>query len=392
MEQAQSQENSAHRQDMLCVGLLIAMALALATGLNPQDGDRYRSDVLGQMTSYWLLPAMGFLLALRCGLLDLSVWMVFSTGSLAAAWLIVHGWPPIVAMVAAMLTGAALGGINAILVRHSRVPSAIVTLMTTLGIFLLLRRLMPHWILELPVDAWNGWHGLGSPWADGNSSEPLFQVRILLVILFYALTMLTILFGGYRKIGPAGGVNQVRWEERRMDERTLRGLAMIASGALSALGGVLWLLDNPTAATPMRPIGELQVLVAPVLAGALLLKGPRRTLLAGVCLPPALMLTTAWRQSGWGLEYQGYSLQLLLLLAGAGLMALSGRATLGPGRRDWFMTAAILAGGAVTVLCVSTNFEAPLVLAALRWTGAGMLIAGAGVYCTGRGSAGPDVG
>ena len=156
LEQAQSQENRAHRQDLLCVGLLVAMALALAGGLDLGSGDRYRCDVLGQMTSYWLLPAMGFLLALRCGLLDLSVWMIFSAGSLAAAWLMVHGWPPIVAMGAALLMGAAMGGINAIMVRYSRLHSVIVTLVTTLGIFLLLRWLLPHRVLKLPVDAWSG--------------------------------------------------------------------------------------------------------------------------------------------------------------------------------------------------------------------------------------------
>ena len=73
--------------------------------------------------------------------------------------------------------------------------------------------------------------------------------------------------------------------------------------------------------------------VAAVLAGAVLLQGPRRTWLAGVFLPPAMLLATAWRQSGWGLEYQGYSLQLLPMLAAVLLVSFAGRRW---GRKDMY--------------------------------------------------------
>ena len=169
--------------------------------------------------------------------------------------------------------------------------------------------------------------------------------------------------------------------------------------ALAAAGGVLWLLDNDRATVPSRPIGDLRVPVAALLAGAWLLKGPHRTLLAGICLPPALMLATAWQQSGWGLEHQGYSLQLLLLLAGAVLMALGRRAAEGTHRRGWHWAAAFIAGGGVAVLCASNEFhfarrgDGPAV------RGAGLMVLSAAIHAaaklypgsSGSGVAGPNV-
>jgi hypothetical protein len=53
----------------------------------------------------------------------------------------------------------------------------------------------------------------------------------------------------------------------------------------------------------------------------------------------------------------------------------------------------------MTVWCVSTNFTSPAALAAMRWTGVGLMALGAGIYATakfypgsiGSGVAGPDV-
>jgi hypothetical protein len=213
------------------------------------------------------------------------------------------------------------------------------------------------------------------------------MTRMLLVILFYGATMLTMLATSSRHIlsagtppsGPirAGLGGATYWMERAFDVRTQRTLALIVGGALAAAGGVLWLMDNDRATVPTWPIGDLRIPAAAMLAGALLLKGPRRTLLAGMCLPPAFMLATAWRQTGWGLECQGYSLQLLLLVAGAGLMALGARAAEGRRRRGWHWAAAWIAASAVAVLCASTNCASPADLEALRLTGAGLLVASA---------------
>jgi ribose/xylose/arabinose/galactoside ABC-type transport system permease subunit len=375
------------RRDLLCVGLLVAMAVALVPGLDPVNQDRYLCDVIGQLASYWVLPSMGFLLALRCGVLDLSVWMAFSAGSLAAAWLLARGCPASAALAVGIAVGAALGTANALLVRRSRLPSGLVTFVTALGVFLLLRWLLPEQTIVRPGDAWKAWHWLGLGSMDNDVSHPLFMTRMLLVILFFGTTMMTMLAASTRYVlsGPSlAEEERGRWMERTFDIGTQRTLALIVGGALSAAGGVLWLLDNDRATVPTWPIGELRIPAAALLAGGLLLKGPRRTLLAGMCLPPAFLLATAWRQTGWGLEYQGYSLQLLLVVAGAGLMALGAHAAEGSHRRSWHWAAAWIAAGAVTVLCVSTNFTSPAALEALRWTSVGLMVASAGIHAAAK--------
>ena len=191
---------SVRRRDQLCVGVLIAMAVALLPGLDPGNHDRYLCDVIGQMASYWLPPSMGFLLALRCGVLDLSVWMAFSAGSLTAAWLLAQGWPPAAAMAAGVAVGAALGALNALLVRGSRLPSAVLTLATALGVFLLLRWLLPQREIVPPGGAWSDWHWLGMGGPDSGVSQPLFMTRMLLVILTYGATMLTMMAAGSRYV------------------------------------------------------------------------------------------------------------------------------------------------------------------------------------------------
>jgi ribose/xylose/arabinose/galactoside ABC-type transport system permease subunit len=365
------------------VGLLIAMTIAMLPALNPGNQDRYLCDVIGQMTSYWVLPAMGFLLAVRCGLLDLSVWMAFSAGSLVAAWLLVQGWPAVAAMGAGILAGASLGSLNALLMLRTRLPSALVTAVTALAAFLLLRWLLPQQVILHPPSAWKGWHWLGLGGSGNDASYPLFMTRMLLVVLAYGATMITLLAGSPR-YAPGLPPQVCPHPYGRLGMSRSRTLALIAGGALAAAGGVLWLLDSDRACVPSSPIGDLRVPAAALLAGALLLKGPRRTLLAGMCLPPAFLLTTAWRQNGWGLEYEGYSLQLLLLLAGAGLMALGARSAEGTRRRGWHWATALIAGVAVVVLCVSTNFASPAVLAALRWTGMGLMIAIAAIHATAK--------
>ena len=367
----------------MCVGLLIVMAMAMVPGLNPGNQDRYLCDVIGQMASYWLLPSMGFLLALRCGLLDLSVWMAFSAGSLVAAWLLVLNWPTAAAMGVGILAGAALGAVNALLVRCSRLPCALITAVTALAAFLLLRWFLPQQVILHPPSAWKGWHWLGLGGMGNDVSYPLFMTRMLLVVLTYGATMMVLLAASPRH-APGWYPQVCPHPYGRLRESGARTLALIAGGALAAAGGVLWLMDNDRASVPSSPIGDLRVPAAAMLAGALLLKGPRRTLLAGMCLPPAFLLTTAWRQSGWGLEYEGYSLQLLLLLAGAGLMALGARSAEGTNRRGWHWAAAFIAGGAVAVLCVSTNFTSPATLSALRWTGVGLMVVSAGIHAAAR--------
>lgn len=116
-------------RDALGVGLLIALAVALQPRWRMGgDWSRFITDVAGQMVSFYLLPAMGFCLALWRSAVDLSVWISASLGGVVAAGLINEGYSPGWAFVAGGIAGLLIGAINATLVAWARLPSLIVTL------------------------------------------------------------------------------------------------------------------------------------------------------------------------------------------------------------------------------------------------------------------------
>jgi hypothetical protein len=95
--------------------------------------------------------------------------------------------------------------------------------------------------------------------------------------------------------------------------------ALAGSGLVSAASGICWLIDRSSAPVASVPIGELRVPAAAVLAGGLLLAGPRRSVMAALCLLPALLVATVWRQQAAALWAGGYFLHvggLLVMVAG----------------------------------------------------------------------------
>ncbi|HAU36877.1 MAG TPA: hypothetical protein DCX07_04085, partial [Phycisphaerales bacterium] len=87
-------------RDLACIALLAALSAVLLPTWQA-DGDFYRSNVVGVMLSPCLPAALGMLLALRCGAIDLSVWGVMGVGGLVAAGLIRAGVPAAMAFAAA---------------------------------------------------------------------------------------------------------------------------------------------------------------------------------------------------------------------------------------------------------------------------------------------------
>jgi hypothetical protein len=90
--------------------------------------------------------------------------------------------------------------------------------------------------------------------------------------------------------------------------------ALVVSGLLSAVGGGLWLIENHSTPMPDQLIGTWRIPAAAVLAGGLLLTGPGRTLLAGICLPVAMAVAVAWRDQ-WACARPCMEAQWLVLIA-----------------------------------------------------------------------------
>ena len=258
--------------------------------------------VTAPMAAIYLLPALGLLLCLRRGAIDLSVWIAACLGGLVAAWMIRAGAPTALGLAAGTLTGAALGAINGALTVLARVPSLAATAVTALIGTGVVWKLTGGADVPVPDAAFVGWALRGSN--EGQPDQPLILTRMLLVVLAYSTAMFVLLGAGFL---ARRGV--------RFGRRTSLLAALCASGALSAGGGALWLLDHGQATALSRPVGDLRVAAAAILAGGAFFGGRGRTMLAAACLPGALLLTTAWRQNVWNFQIEGFAVQTALLIA-----------------------------------------------------------------------------
>ena len=281
-------------RDLFCVGLLAALAAILMSAWDISES-RYVSDFAGQMASYYLPPALGFMLALRFGAIDLSVWLSSAIGGLVALACIKAGTGPAAAALCAVAAGLALGAFNGVWIAKARMPGIIVTFIVAVAGTLLLRWLVGVREVHMPEHLLDSWAVV--------PHVPLLFLRMLFVMFVYALTMAVLLT-----------VDVMAVRGVRINRRWGLFAAMCASGALSAAGGVCWVIHHGTAPILTRPIGDLRIAAAAILAGGAFLAGRTRTLLAGVFLPVALLVATVWRQEVWDLSAHGYALGVLVLI------------------------------------------------------------------------------
>ncbi len=328
-------------RDALEFLLLLAMAAVLVPAWNV-GADRYVSDIAGQMTSFYLLPALGMLLALRVGAIDLSVWVVSAAGGATAAALINAGVADLWAFAAAGAVGLAAGGINAGLVTGLNLPSVLVTGGLSLATAGVTWAVTDTRAIEVTAPGFREW-GI---WP----SVPPGMSRMLAVAGLYSLVLVVL-------------VSRDAGSRRRasMTPRKRMVAALLASGALSGLAGACWLIDRASTPMPVRPIGDLRIPAAAILAGGALLGGRGRTMLAGIFLLAALLLTTIWRQEVCIFQAWGFQLQLALLIGMcAGVHAAFAEATTPAAHRPRAAAAAafMTAAGMVS-LAAAAGVETP---------------------------------
>ncbi len=299
--------------------LLAAVAMLTWDGWNSEhliSDERFLSDIPGQMASGTMLMAMGFLLALRRGAIDLSVWTVGGLGGLLAAWAINCGISPAVAVLLAGAAGLATGAFSGTMVVLARVPSAAITLLVAIAIAWAAQAAIGDPEVRVADDAFDQWRMIqrvpvnaegevvdaDKAVAVQHAAVPLQVTRMLIVAGFYAATMLVLL-----------GFDMTLRHGVHPSRRLSLMAAMCASGLLSAVGGAMRLVDYSAASVPARIIGDMRVIPAAVIAGGLLFAGRGRTMLACIGLPVAMLIATIWRQQVWAMEIHGYALQLLIL-------------------------------------------------------------------------------
>jgi len=317
-------------RDCLGIGLLIVLAVILlplwgidtstfTAWFTGNDAQRARavevlSDTGETVSSMYLLLALGFLVALRCGAIDLSVWVLAGLAGVAAAALINAGLPAWAALPVGVLLAACVGAVNAFFVAGLRLPSVIVTAATALAVLGLLRISTDRRSIPVPQEAFANWQiatevAVRTESADEAPARetvgaPLSVTRKLIVAAVYALT-LAVLASSRRR----------RRAESQAHRRAALFASLCASAALAGAGGVVWLLDYAAAPVPVRAVGDLRVVAAALLTGGAMLGGPGRTALTAVCLPPALLVSSCWMTEVWPTSASGFSGQMILLIA-----------------------------------------------------------------------------
>lgn len=293
-------------RDALSVVLLLILTAVLVPSWDV-DTENFHQVVVGEMTSWLLLPALGFLLALRVGAVDLSVWTAAGIGGLVAAGLIKGGANPTWAFAAAAGAGLAFGAVNGVLVAYVGLPSPLVTLVTALAAMWAAQTAVSGGEIEVPEKSmllWVDWH-----------PAPALALRVLAVTVIYLPVIVCLM-----------AIDAASWRRSRMPRRGGMLAALTACGTLAALGGAFWLLDSRWAPVPLRLIGDLRIPAAAVLAGGALLARPGRELLAGLSLPAAMLIATVWRQKVWLLPNPwafDFHLLILLCMTGGAQLALS---------------------------------------------------------------------
>jgi ribose transport system permease protein len=288
------------RRDMVAAGLLLVLMLGLLVWWRPGK-QLHLSEIAKPMAGRELLVAMAMLIALRLGVIDLSVWVLAGLSGVLSGQLMVVGVPPWVAMALTVLAGALVGLLKSQLIRIPHAPAAVVTLAIALVGWGVGRWVCPEGI-TVGVDTFQSWLMTG---VDQGVvvTLPLAMTRILLVLGGFLLSMTVCLGLLTRDAVPVGPF------------RSAAGLTF--AGALLGLAGACQLLDSHTALPPQEIVGDFRVLAAVVLAGGVLFIGPGRDRLTGLLLPVALLAATLWEFlfADWGRG--GYEWGVLVLAAGA---------------------------------------------------------------------------
>ncbi len=331
-------------RDIFTAGILLAMSILLLPAWLGWGGE-FQLDVAGQLASYLLPAAMGFMLALRCGAIDLSIWVTMSASGALAGWLINNGTDPTLAFLAAGLVGLIIGAVNGLLVAGLKIPSFLATLAVGLGMIGLMQLLCNQSAIVVADNAFDSWVKSLSDMLSPSESDkvllfgPLITLRMLLVSAGWTAVLLILMLAD----GNSGNSS-----EKPIHHRRQLFFAMCASGVLASLSGTCWLLDLGRVAVTDQLVHGLTIPTAVILAGGALLIGRGRTMLAGIFLPLALLLTNIWSQTIWPVQIAGRYVQLaamLILLGGADIAFLWCLSYKGPARWiAWLSCIACTAG------------------------------------------------
>jgi ribose transport system permease protein len=301
-------------------GLVIAWALViLVFGLLRPDtfGTARNFQTILSSQAVILTLAIAFMIPLITGELDLSLAGILGMSNVLIGWLsVVHGWPVLPAVIAALLAGALVGLVNGCLVVKFKLPSIVVTL----GSGTLLAGLALG-ISTVPITGVSG------------KLVSFIRFQVLgLQLSFYIALLLTIIVWYVLTYTPVGrylyfvgaGVTVARLAGLRVDR--LKIGSFVAGGLVASLGGVL-LVGLLGAADPNSGPNLLLPGLASVFLGVTAFT-PGRYNTAGTFVAVYFLVTGIT-----GLELLGYSGWVASVFYGASLVVAVALSRLAGARR-----------------------------------------------------------
>jgi rhamnose transport system permease protein len=247
-----------------------------------------------------LIVAIGMLLVMLTGEIDISVGSVFATCGVIAGVLAKSDLPLVVVPLGAVLAGALLGTVNGVLVAYARIPSIVVTLATMVAVRDGLRWVTQgQWVHGLPERF--QWLGLSQ------TPHALLLASVGIVLIAASFWIL-----GWLNIGRAVYATGSNREAARLagfDASRIVTAVFATIGALTGLAA--WLNATRFNQIPVNAgLGlELKVIAAVVVGGAAI-RGGRGTVigtLLGVVLLAAIgpALTFLGVNAYWERAIQG---------------------------------------------------------------------------------------
>jgi rhamnose transport system permease protein len=242
--------------------LVIVLFISMAFSSNFRDlsyllrtSNRYMELSLTALTMTFIITA---------GMIDLSVPAIMSCSATITAMLFHAGLPMGWAIVCGLLTGAACGTINGLLVAYARLPAMIVTI-GTMNAF---RGISQIFIGDKSL-------GKFPEWFNGVDSITVFRIfgaRVSITVVFFLLCVLVSFLLLHRtRFGRqvfAIGANEQAAIHSGVNTRRVKLLLFVMSGFLSAIAGLLTMSRLLLVQYSLALNSEIDVVIMVLLGGA----------------------------------------------------------------------------------------------------------------------------
>jgi len=187
-------------------------------------------NILDQQAATLIIAAAGTMVLVSGGI-DLSVGAVYGLASVVSGELVLHGWPSAIAILAGVLSGVAVGGVNGIVTSFFRINSLIATLAMSFVVAGIAGLITQGNLLVLSVKPAFGEFANTSFLGVHTSTWTMVIVVVVLGLLLARTTL------GRYTYAAGGNPEAARFAGVRVN--LVRIVAFALSGGAAALGGII---------------------------------------------------------------------------------------------------------------------------------------------------------